>query len=1478
MRLALAVFAAGTGLTLLLAVWQAGRNVQLAERRFDEVVTRTVEQVRRRLHVYEYGLRGARGAVISAGLDQIDRRGFRDYSESRDIDEEFPGARGIGVIRRVAEADESRFLAAARRDGSPDFTIRMLAPHAGDRYVIQYIEPIERNLLAIGLDVASERNRREAAESSMRTGQATLTAPITLMQASHKPQRSFLLLLPIYASAGSTSTLEERVASTVAWSFAPLLMDEVLADFNLGVEFSLTLRDAGDAPGSVFFTTPGHDLAAVNGLRRQVPLPIYGRIWRAELKATPAFVSGLNLFEPGAIGAVGSSMAALLAILSFSYAQSRRREAEVRAEQARRAAIVDSTTDAIIGETPEGVITDWNYGAELLFGYSAVTALGRTSASLLLPEGREAEDAEVRAAIARGERVPAFDTTRLHADGSLLEVSVTVALIHGPAGKRLGVSKTIRDIGAAKRSAREIAELNANLERQVLERTALLDASQRDLRNILDAVPSLVSYWDRDFRNRFANRAYREWLGLDPTQMPGKHLRELAGGAFDNALPRFEAALRGEATILETTLTTREGSLRHAVAHYLPDVVNGEVQGFYVIVYDVTAQTQARAELQQAKDRIAIAADGAGIGIWEWDVIADVLTWDEWMYRLYGQPTTNREQPYALWSTNLHPDDRERTERELHSAVAGGPPFDTEFRIFRADGEVRHLKATARVIRDESGKPLRMTGVNFDITERKRAELKLIETSSLLGSVLESSSEVAIIAVDPQMVVKVFNPGAERLLGYSADEVLNRSTPDLFHDLDEVAARAAELSVLAAEPVSGGAAFIHPLALGEPRDWTYVRKDSRRVAVSLVVTAMYGKDGEIFGYLGVAHDVTRQKQYESTLRDAILAAEQASRVKSEFLANMSHEIRTPMNAVVGLSHVLGQSALDSEQAAFVAKIHVASRSLLAIINDVLDVSKIEAGELAIENAPFRLTTVLAEVCDLVSVQAHAKQICFSADLPAGLPEAVAGDVTRLSQILNNLLSNAIKFTARGSVTLRVRESARSNATVELRFEVEDTGIGIPPGVQGRLFSPFAQADASITRRFGGTGLGLSIVKRLANLMGGTVGLSSQPDIGSTFWVTIPLQLAEHAPPLEAQAERAAANGLFGVRVLVADDSELNRFVAKHVLQQEGATVTLVNNGQDAVDYLREHAADCDVVLMDAHMPVMDGYGACEIVRGELGLATLPLIALTADARPSERQRALAVGMNEFLAKPFEPRDLVACIQKVVAAPLKRPHSAARQAATGNQVWPELPGIDNASVRQLLGDDPALFRSLLFRLLDEFADVAPPENLDDAPAIAGYAAQLHKLRGAAGQLGARTIHDLAGRIEQGFVSGRARSSVMLVKSLTLQLGQLRTSAHASFAPESLPERTSAPPPAIDPPLLLEVARLLREQNLVALRQVHAMYPWARLAWGDQRFEQFVQHVEHLRFAEAAAILEPHISAALQAAPTSHGDAEIARRAV
>ena len=416
------------------------------------------------------------------------------------------------------------------------------------------------------------------------------------------------------------------------------------------------------------------------------------------------------------------------------------------------------------------------------------------------------------------------------------------------------------------------------------------------------------------------------------------------------------------------------------------------------------------------------------------------------------------------------------------------------------------------MIRDAAGTALRMTGLNTDITERKRAELELRRTTALLQNVLDSASEVSIIAVAPDSTITIFNRGAERLLGYRQEEVIGLG-PSLLtlHDQDELRVAAAELGERLGVYVPSGMAVIDPAALGEPREWTYLRKDGSRVRVSLVVTAMRDESGAVLGYLGIAHDVTRQHEYEESLRVAMHKATQASLAKSQFLANMSHEIRTPMNAVIGLSYLLGRTELDETQGDYLKKIGLASTSLLALINSILDLSKVEAGEIILERAPFNLRQLLGDLADLGRVQADAKGITFALDTSADLPVSLDGDAMRLSQILSNLVSNAIKFTERGGVVLMVRGVSISEGRATLRFSVKDTGIGIAAEAQVRLFEPFVQADTSMTRRFGGSGLGLSIVKRFVDLMGGRIDLRSTPGTGSEFEVVLEFMMASQEP-------------------------------------------------------------------------------------------------------------------------------------------------------------------------------------------------------------------------------------------------------------------------------------------------------------------------------------------------------------------------------
>ena len=420
--------------------------------------------------------------------------------------------------------------------------------------------------------------------------------------------------------------------------------------------------------------------------------------------------------------------------------------------------------------------------------------------------------------------------------------------------------------------------------------------------------------------------------------------------------------------------------------------------------------------------------------------------------------------------------------------------------------------------------------------------------------------------------------------------------------------------------------------------------------IETIKTALIDADGRVSGTVGVARDITERRQAESD-REARRAAEIASEAKSAFLAHMSHEIRTPMNAIVGMSYLLLQDGLEARQRDRVQKVHDAATSLLGIINDILDFSKVEAGRLDLESIPFDLREVMDGVSDIVGLTAQAGGLVLRIELPPELPAALQGDPARLRQVLLNLGQNAVKFTERGQVTFTVRIIERSAAAVRLRFEVQDTGIGMSSDVQQQLFRPFTQGDASTSRRYGGTGLGLTISHRLVGMMGGDIAVQSAPGQGSrfSFELHFPLPLQQQVPaksvPLPADPAR-----LRGARVLLVEDNPINREIAESLLRRAGVSVAVACNGQEALEMLQHERYDG--VLMDCQMPVLDGYEATRQLRRQPQWKDLPVIAMTADALVGDREKALAAGMNDHVVKPIVVDDLYGTLARWVrpAAP------------------------------------------------------------------------------------------------------------------------------------------------------------------------------------------------------------------------------------
>ncbi len=543
--------------------------------------------------------------------------------------------------------------------------------------------------------------------------------------------------------------------------------------------------------------------------------------------------------------------------------------------------------------------------------------------------------------------------------------------------------------------------------------------------------------------------------------------------------------------------------------------------------------------------------------------------------------------------------------------------------------------------------------LDISLAEQIRAEAALQESELRQRLILESLGE-GVFGTDTDGNCTFMNPAALATLGFSEDEIIGQNQHILFHHHH-----------------AGGQHYpredcpVYQTARdGRTRrvDEWFWRKNGEGFPVRLTVTAVW-RDGLLAGTVSAFSDIsesvritreleTYRDQLEAKVRlrtaeleEARNAAESASRAKSTFLANMSHEIRTPMNAVLGMTHLLRRDNPTPRQQERLAKIDGAAQHLLSVINDILDISKIEAGKLTLESAPIDLEVLLAHLDAVLGDRIRDKGLSFNIDAPP-FPSGLLGDPTRISQCLINYVGNALKFTEHGHITVRARIVGQQAAQAIARFEVEDSGIGIAPEAVGGLFNLFQQADNSTTRKYGGTGLGLAITRRLVDMMGGKTGVESEPGHGCRFWFTVRLDKMGDVSGLTAAPPETATGSLTGHTVLVVEDEPINREIAIELLQDFGLITDIAVTGREALERVRRQ--NFDLILMDMQMPEMDGIEATVAIRQLPGGRQIPIIAMTANAFNEDRDRCLAAGMNDFIAKPFEPDALIEKLRQYLA--------------------------------------------------------------------------------------------------------------------------------------------------------------------------------------------------------------------------------------
>ncbi|MBK7006027.1 MAG: PAS domain-containing protein [Burkholderiales bacterium] len=1343
--LAIGIQVVGLVLTGIGMSWLKHYIDTAGQTRFDRGAEHIESEIVRRFNHPLLGLKGARGAF--AMREGFDRSAFRAYVDSHNLPIEFPGVLGFGYIERVARADLQAFVDVERADGAPDFAVKTQG-HAPDLFVIKYIEPLAANRPALGFDVGQEAVRREAAERAVATGQPALTGTIALVQ-SGVHSKGFLYFLPVYRRAATAAN--GRSDTLAGLLYAPFTAVDLLQgvipandplfDFELfegdGTRAEQLIYDADGQLRSVAAgATPVHPRpASLQALRT---VAVGGRTMALRIQSTPAFAAAQDHSSVAIAGVGGAACSFILALVGWLLAVGRlraQRMAErITSDLDRMARVVQHTNNAVTLMDAQGRITWVNGGFTHLTGYSAEEALGKAPGELL---GSGKADAGVLQTLVHSLetgtacRVEILNRAK---DGREYWVDTEVQPTHDAQGVLQGFMEIGTDITLQKRTRQR-------LETAIRDSAALLTTLE---------VHAITSTANRAGKITEVNDAFCDISGYSREELLGQDHRIVNSGVHPPAFweDMWDTISSGSSWRGDICNRRKDGRLYWVdsmIAPFIGD--DGTVEKYVSIRTDITASKADQMRMLEMSDRLALAIDGGSDGLWDWmDVSDGAQWWSPSYYRLLGYTPEELPANVESFISILHPDHVQRCREATEWAVNKGKDYDEETLIRTKAHGYRWFRTRAKVYRNDDGKAVRMAGSAQDIHDRKLAQASVVKTSQRFA-IAADSAKIGVWEWDLQTNALTWDARMYALFQRTASVA---NTPlavlgEALHPDDKARFDAAlQESALNGRPFEGDYRIVWPD--GEVR---HVRSAARVVRDG---------SGRVARLTGVNFDITEVKRSEEALSHAVTAAEDASRSKSQFVANMSHEIRTPMNAILGMLKLLQNTELTVRQSDYVTKTEGAARSLLGLLNDILDFSKVEAGKMTLDPRVFCVDNLLRDLSVILSANVGSKDIELLFDIDPALPPYLVGDDMRLQQVLINLGGNAIKFTSVGKVVLRLRVVERTDAQVLVEFAMQDSGIGIAPENQAHIFSGFSQAEASTTRRFGGTGLGLAISSRLVGLLGGALALNSVLGQGSTFHFRVafavapaPLPDAPLRDPHAPQPGAAKARRLAGLRLLVVEDNKINQMVAQGLLSAEGSEVTLADDGQLGVDAVLRTVPAFDVVLMDLQMPVMDGYEATRAIRQQPGLATLPIIAMTANAMASDRAACLAAGMSDHVGKPFELDQLVALVLR---------HSGrAPQPATGGAQSPDAPSaaktapqyppgdLDVQGALERMGHNTTMFETVLRTFVRDLRHM--PAQLKSyllQGQRADGARVLHTLKGLASTVGARHLAAVARQLE------------------------------------------------------------------------------------------------------------------------------------